>query len=371
MEGVTAAAAVAEAAAAVTKNSGERFILQWHITDRCTRSCRHCYQEKTPAPELPFHRQREIIEQFKEFLVLRAEKMGGTFQRGHINLTGGEPFCRDDLYDLLETFQKNKTFFSFALLSNGSALDAQTTGRLKQRGPEFVQLSLDGPQEIHDQLRGTGAYAETLRALKALARGGIKTYLSFTAHKENYRSFPQVAALARRFRAAKVWADRFVPFGQGRDMREKALTPSETMDFIKIMDQERKRTLLNRLSGTEISMNRSLQFFGTRRRPYHCSAAASLLAIMPDGTVYPCRRLPLPAGNLLETSLTVLYHNSDLLRMIRQAGAAPKGCESCRCLAYCQGGSRCLAYALTGDWHSGDPGCVLQRSPLHQEASGE
>jgi radical SAM protein with 4Fe4S-binding SPASM domain len=352
---------VADAAGAVAaiNNQKKHFILQWHITEQCNRSCLHCYQEKDPAKDLEFSNLLEIIKQWKELLLKWGGAQGDASALGHINVTGGEPFCRSDFFKLLEIFHENRQFFTYAVLTNGSLITKETAKRLKKLGTEFVQVSMEGDHATHDSIRGRGSFEETVSAIKNLASEKVKTYLSFTAHEGNYISFRHVARLARQYKIKKVWADRFVPFGQGAAMKDRTLDPQKTVDFIRIMDQERRRYILNHFSGTEISMNRSLQFFAPGNKPYRCSAGDTLLTIMHDGMLYPCRRLPVSAGNVMETSLADLYFNSSLLKTLREPVTAIKGCENCSCLPYCRGGSKCIAYAVTGDMFQADPGCPI------------
>ncbi|MEA3325633.1 MAG: SPASM domain-containing protein, partial [Euryarchaeota archaeon] len=75
----------------------------------------------------------------------------------------------------------------------------------------------------------------------------------------------------------------------------------------------------------------------------------------PNGDLYPCRRMPIRAGNLLETPLIELYYESDLFCALRKR--ISEGCEGCFYSGLCRGGLRCLSYALTGDPFTTDPGC--------------
>ena len=61
--------------------------------------------------------------------------------RGHVTVTGGEPFVRRDFLDLLSVFRENRKHFSFAILTNGSLIDAPLARRLRELGPAFVQVS--------------------------------------------------------------------------------------------------------------------------------------------------------------------------------------------------------------------------------------
>ena len=92
---------------------------------------------------------------------------------------------------------------------------------------------------------------------------------------------------------------------------------------------------------------------------YRCSAGDTLVTVMPDGDVYPCRRLPVKVGNIRETRLRDLYLGSRLMRDLRDRDRVAEGCEGCHFARICGGGSRCLSHAVNGDPFRADPGCWL------------
>jgi radical SAM protein with 4Fe4S-binding SPASM domain len=180
--------------------------------------------------------------------------------------------------------------------------------------------------------------------------------ISFSAHRGNYREFPDVARLGRTLRVSRVWADRVIPWGSGAALKDQVLTPEETREFFKILGKARNEAEKPWFGRTEIAMHRALQFL-EGGRPYRCTAGDSLLTVLPNGDVYPCRRMPIRVGNLLETPLSDLYDQDDLLRALRDPLRTSRGCERCCYTRICRGGLKCLAYAVSGDPFTADPGC--------------
>ena len=107
-----------------------------------------------------------------------------------------------------------------------------------------------------------------------------------------------------------------------------------------------------------VAMHRALQFIESDERAYRCTAGDTLITVMPDGTLYPCRRLPIAVGNVYQTPLATLYQ-STLFKRLRDPAWVSTGCENCTYQSVCRGGLRCLAHALTGDLQHADPGCWL------------
>ena len=107
---------------------------------------------------------------------------------------------------------------------------------------------------------------------------------------------------------------------------------------------------------TEVAMHRALQFLIGGGEPYRCTAGSSLLTLLPNGDLLPCRRLPIVVGNVLQTPLVNLYRDNETLRALRES-APPPACAACAYRRACRGGLRCLAYAASGDLTTIDPGC--------------
>jgi radical SAM protein with 4Fe4S-binding SPASM domain len=333
--------------------ANERLLLQWHITEKCNLRCKHCYQECFTGEDLPISVLSQILDEYLEFLDEWNQRRNGNFVRGHINITGGEPFLRADFFDFLDLIRSKKEKISFAILTNGTLLNHENVSRLKGLKPAFVQLSVEGNETIHNDIRGVGNFKKVTEAIKLLKSVGIKTYLSFTANNLNYNYFKDVALLGRKYGVDKVWADRLVPCNQEAD-NCRTLSVDQAYAFFKLMEKERKRGFLYKKINVE--MARALMFQETGGFPYHCSAGDTLLALLPNGEIYPCRRLPLLVGNVLEQSFHSIYFENERMLQLRQ-GEVAEGCEKCSFHPLCKGGAKCISFATTGNFSAGDPAC--------------
>jgi radical SAM protein with 4Fe4S-binding SPASM domain len=329
---------------AIRQAKSRVFILQVHVTNRCNLRCAHCYQDNSPSNEMGLDQILGAVNQFHRLCCLHEFV-------GQLTLTGGEPFVRADFFSLLEEVTGRYPSLRVAILTNGTLLTESTVQRLARFHPVFVQVSVDGSERTHDEIRGRASYSRALRGLKCLQAKGIYTLVSFTAHRHNFRDFPLVVEAARQVGAKRVWADRLVPLGKGEYLQP--LTPDQTQEFFNIVHEEQLICARQKPVTTHVDMRRSLQFLIAGGRPYRCAAGRRLLAVMPDGLVYPCRRLPIPIANVLSTSLVDIYQNA------RQVVRKHTPCNFCQYAKTCSGGSRCLGYAATGDLMSPDPGCWL------------
>ena len=335
----------------------DRLVLQWHIADRCNLRCVHCYQEDISISEPSWDQLVHILEQYKQILNYWWRVIGKRVS-GHINITGGEPFLRRDFFDFLTLLNRERHYFSYAILTNGLLCTEDACKRLRALKPKFVQVSLDGGLKAHDAIRGPGSFAEATAALQRLKRHGISTLVAFTAGSENYGDFPAVVRAAQEAGSDKVWADRLIPMG-ARGSNSHSLSPAESSELFSLMLGSRQKKKWWKLRSTEVSMNRALQFLQGGDEPYSCHAGDTLLAVLPNGDLLPCRRMPIVVGNLFCSDLTELYYDSNLLFLLREKERVAQGCEQCVHATKCRGGLRCLSYALHGDPFLADPGCSL------------
>ena len=334
-----------------------RLLLQFHITGNCNLQCKHCYRAEGNIEPLKYDDVIAVIEQYK-VLLSRYNKLHNINRPGHINITGGEPFIRKDIKQILRYLGDNREIFSYGILSNGSFIDESMMALLKDTKVSFVQLSLDGDRKTHDFLRKEGDYDRVLKTAQTLEKNKIKTYISFTANKENYQFLPKVARECRKRKITKLWSDRIVPIGTGEEMKKLAITPDILPDYLKTMKKAQGGFLKKLLfPKTQVTMNRALQFMAGGNI-YSCSAGQSLITVDEFGAIMPCRRMPIVCGNVFENTMENVYFENDTFKRLRKK-TTPAECKNCLYSSVCLGGAKCQSYAKHGNFNHGDPGCPL------------
>jgi radical SAM protein with 4Fe4S-binding SPASM domain len=330
-----------------------RITFQWHITDRCNYRCAHCYQKDYTDGGRTLPEMIHILDQFTEF----AQRIPKTSHRhnAHINFTGGEPFSRPDFLELLAETAARKCF-SFGILSNGLLMPAPELLVLQKLKPSFIQISLEGDRATNDSIRGAGSYDDITHSMRVYEKLGIPVVVSFTANAKNYLEFPKVVKIAKELKATKVWTDRYLPMGAGDLL---SLNTPQTREYFADLHAQTNTLWYKKHSKTVVSSNRALQFLAAGGQPYRCSAGETLLAILPNGDVLPCRRLPIVVGNMFGENLWDLYQTHATLLELRKPDATDEACATCYYKRTCKGGLKCLAFAQTGDFTARDPNCWL------------
>lgn len=328
----------------------KRFVLQWHLSENCNLKCLHCYQENHKPIQLKYEQLVEIYNQYK--VLLKKMKM-----KGHINITGGEPLCNPYLFKILDLIKEDKDLISFSILTNGTLITEEIAKKIKSYNPYYVQVSLEGGKKNNDYIRGKDTYEKIANGIINLRKQDIFTSISFTATKLNYKEFPKVIKYARKYDVNNVWSDRYIPLGDSED-KDLALNYEQTREYLKIMNNERNKLMKKKNNHTTISMYRALQFQMTNDFAYGCTAGDTLLTVMENGDLVPCRRMPIVVGNLFKTSMWDLYKNNEVLKDLRKK-KIPDDCKDCEHSEMCHGGLKCLTYALYKDLNHKDYGCDL------------
>lgn len=325
----------------------QKHILQWHLTHECNLRCKHCYQDDY-SKDLKIEQLEDIFYQYLNYIKDNNYK-------GHINFTGGEPFIkREELFNLLNLCDKHN--ITYGILTNGTMINKELISEIKTlKNLRFIQMSLEGTQQVNDDIRGRGNYERVMKSVKLLNKAKIQTMISFTVHENNHKELRKLIWLCRLHGVKRFWTDRFIPIGGIDEYKYKEIniiTTENYMKVIKIIGQEHKLNWL----GMRVHTNRALQFMSGCGEFYECSAGNKLLTILADGTLLPCRRLPIELGNLTEENLSTILKDNETLKNINDCKLS-KECQQCHLSKHCKGGAKCLTFALTGELNRKDINC--------------
>lgn len=346
------------------------FSFQLSITESCNFRCAHCYKEDFDPVELSSEQFEFLLEQFRAFLdtIVETAQFASYPGAGRavVALTGGEPLLHERILEFLAALSHDSDHFRPRLLTNGSLVTQEVACALASFPMEVVSVSLDGTQSTNDQRRGSGAFERTVKGIEHLVASGVPTVISFSADRQNFSELSAVAALAKQLGVKRFWSDRCVPFG--RSVRKNVMSQSETLRYVSMM-RRCAMELDDEAADFKVLRHRALQFLGgadtdngpiddTRVEIYRCDAGLFPMAVAANGDLYPCRRLPIRVGNLFESRLLDVYVDSPVMQRLRGL-TVPEDCRSCAHGESCNGGLRCMTYAITEAFDGKDAGCWL------------
>lgn len=146
------------------------------LTGKCNYHCRHCLMD-APKAKLGESSLKEILA-----LVDDMERCG----IHRIDLTGGEPLLRTDIYSIIDKITLAQMKIG-CIYTNGSLLEQQLLNYLnmKNQKPAFA-ISFDGTSGWHDWMRGEiGAEEKAITAIKLCVKNGYQVRASLCLHKGN------------------------------------------------------------------------------------------------------------------------------------------------------------------------------------------
>jgi radical SAM protein with 4Fe4S-binding SPASM domain len=327
------------------------FHIQWHITDLCNLRCQHCYQDD-------FSREKDLdwpeLKRIADHLTATIKNWART---ACIHLTGGEPFLKPELFALLNCLDQNPAVEELGIITNGLLLDEEIVKRLSAFSKlKKIKISLDGAdQETNDSIRGKGTFEKVIRNVPLMKAGkAFDIVFMFTLMKRNFRELPSYVRLCQEIGADGLIIERFIPWGRGGDRKDEVLGKRDWEEFTEILlnlfSIEEKISLLP-YQAFQVRFNHD----GPELLGAPCVIGVDGLCIMPNGDLFPCRRFPIPIGNLLNNSMSQIWNVSEILEKLRRKENLKGKCGRCE-IKNCRG-CRSLALSLTGDSLGEDPHC--------------
>jgi MoaA/NifB/PqqE/SkfB family radical SAM enzyme len=303
------------------------------LTERCDCRCEVCWIWKKPKGREP------TPAEVAAFL-----RSAGTVR--WLNLTGGEIFLRDDVVDVVRAAVDAEPRLA--------VLDFPTTGQRTDRIvaaveeiarlkiPRFyVTVSLEGPPDLHDRLRGReGAFENMARTFAALRQiPGVHAYLGMTLSDRNAHALPE-AVRAVRARVpgfterdlhvnVATWSGHYYDnlaagVGKPPDLRA-TLRP--------VLARRRARpSPTDRLEAIYLSL--APEHARTGRSPLPCRSLETSVFVAASGEVHPCTVYGRPLGNAWDTPLPQVLSTPEAADALR--AVAEDRCPGCwsPCEAY-------------------------------------
>ena len=312
------------------------YIVTWRCNGRCT-FCDVWQMHKNDTDELTPAEAAAIFKQMKRLDVLR--------------LTGGEPFLRGDLAELLNAIMSVNRAGLIHLTSNGLMTGniVETLKKIKDIGRVHIKISIDEIGDRHDALRQIpGAFNRAMATVKALAslresaglHVGVNQVIvseeNIPAYRElkrrlaeiNVPVYPVIANVPTNSLYSKQGPidpeNSFRPLGRFSRNALEELFAEFISDSKKIgnfperlIDRYHLAGLSNRLIKNEMRPNPP------------CVALRSHLRVLPNGDVPVCLYNGTVVGNLKREPFRDLWHKTEMKARRGWVGRCPGCWQSC------------------------------------------
>ena len=242
-------------------------LISWAVTHRCNLDCAYCDVPRRSLEELTTAQALDMVDQ-----------MAAAGTRA-VSLNGGEPLVREDIEVIARRCRRR-----------GMVVSLSTNGVLLDRHPGILdavatlQLSVDGPPEVHEALRGRGTWRHLERARELATEHRVPLVLSAVLTRHNVGRVDELVDLAGE------WGARLsiLPVGP---------VHAHTLDLDELYPTpEHMRAALGRLAtraaagapvlGSPSSFAYLAQWPDAPSIP--CLAGRGLAKLSADGRIFPC-----------------------------------------------------------------------------------
>jgi len=260
-----------------------------------------------------------------------------------LTLSGGEPFLRTDVEEILRSaLEFCPGLYCVNMPTNALApeLVKKTVGSMLLLDiPRFVlSISLDGPEDVHDRLRGIpGAWQKAVSLLRWAKekenenRGKFSVMLEHTLLPDSYGRFDEMVAQVRKEVPGVKIGDFMVTIGSvsshyygnagGEDaccrIQDKQALEAALRQIIAARGREASWNFLYLFS--QYFLNMAIRYERAGVPPLRCRAARSSVFVDPCGFVYPCNRYGRLLGSLRDSNYSIerLFSRNAMARIRR------------------------------------------------------
>lgn len=167
------------------------------ITSKCNLRCKHCYNADKYFNNTVEDMSTEQIKKLTSLLLKEGYD--------EINILGGEPFTRKDIFELLRHFTLNN--YRILLTTNGTLLNKDICEKLLNYNIDTIYISMDGANtEVNDLIRGRGTFETVVKNIFYLQdiafrrESSIKIALSCVVTEKNINSLNEVVLLCKELK---------------------------------------------------------------------------------------------------------------------------------------------------------------------------
>lgn len=335
--------------------------LTWMVTLGCNRKCPYCFFNvfhfgaDSPAgpPDATFP-LADAVRMVREMAQIGA---------ADLYLTGGEPFLRPDLPELIEEASRVRVR-THAVTKY--LVSPQFAARLARAGITSVMVSIDDyrPKEAAALAGSPGYLGEASQTVRALLEAGIDVSVNAVLTRLNVDHLEPLASYVAGLGVKRLKISPFTSPYPRRLPAERLLTTERVDKHVEELQRSfGGRGLAVELGGeqdpvTEVACGSSIV----------CEIGTRTLDVLPDGSVSRCHYLPgveeLKVGSLRSQTILEVWEDARLRALSRPDRDAFSGtdCSSCEGHQACNARGRCYVSSLqsTGRLHAPDAFCTRE-----------
>jgi MoaA/NifB/PqqE/SkfB family radical SAM enzyme len=241
-----------------------------------------------------------------------------------LNITGGEPFLRDDLGDILDVVRKKAK--RVVISTNGFATK-KILEVMKDRRDVGIRISFDGIGDTHDRVRGVAkAHRRALDSLKGLKKLGIKDLgIAVTISDQNAHDLVPLYKLACEHNvelATAILHNAYYFHKEDNVINNKPRVEAEIRNLMR-----EYLTSFHPKDWFRAYFTKGIveHMYGERRE-LKCTMANDSFFIDPYGDIRPCNVMNYPFGNIREKSFAEIWTSPEAVEARQRVDRCDQNC---------------------------------------------
>jgi radical SAM protein with 4Fe4S-binding SPASM domain len=303
------------------------YYVGWDCTRACNLHCLHCGATKERYPkELDTGQIKRVIN---ELAALRVRMFAAT---------GGEPLLRADMLEVMG--YASAKGLKTGIATNGHMIDAELARELQRANVSSIQVSLDGPEGVHNAIRGDReSFKNAVNAIRQLTACGIPILsVATTVTPWNIGALEPLRDLLLELKVRQWRLAIALPIGRAT-LPQLHLNGGQIATLLEFAASNRRH--LN------IQIGENLTFLGPWERkirdgPSFCPIGLAACCIGVDGHMRGCPEQPdTPEnreGSILESSFAGIWQRGFGKYRARDIVERDVYCRRCRARYDCLGG---------------------------------
>lgn len=314
------------------------------LTYRCNLKCKVCFLKNilnSTRDELRFQEIKDFIERISKF-------------RPNLFLTGGEPFLRNDILDIIKIIKDKKLYCG--IVTNGVFLNKERIEELIKIKLDYIIFSIDGIGNTHDDIRGVPeTFNKVVRNLKLICgyRSRPRVIISCLILEANVDKLGGVIVLGKEigvdgirfqhlsfltkqeFELCKEFYSMHFPneeikaYFYEREQMNLGFKALEELKTLKRLANEKRVRIIFTPDLTESQIrawyDKRFDFNG------RCIYPWGVARVSPEGDVYPCFAFPIKMGNIKNENFEDIWNKETFQRfriLLKSRGFLPE-CQRC------------------------------------------
>jgi MoaA/NifB/PqqE/SkfB family radical SAM enzyme len=208
----------------VTSEAVRDECLSIEVTTHCDGHCRHCFALTGVSKRSSLNLD----------VVKKAVKEGYNSAYRRLHITGGEPLLWKDLIAALD-YAFGVGYQKISLNTNGKFLTPEVARRFAAYPELSISVSLEGPEVLHDRIRGDGSYTGAVAGIDNALEAGVDLAIFTVAGKSLLCVLPQfVDEVYQRFAGIKYLTliQLIAATDNGFALREELLGPEDFLQLV-------------------------------------------------------------------------------------------------------------------------------------------